>query len=150
MGAVAETLCRSAGGDWPHRCEVPPGGFAPIGLPSGLAETLCRFPTVYGCRGPPSPPHLLEPSSPDLDVGIAVGDLTELALPGSVRRDRVQALSMVHREDVSSLEPTAGARLTLLTCYPFYFVGPAPERFIVRAELMSPTSPRRDSPAARR
>jgi len=26
--------------------------------------------------------------------------------------------------------------ITLITCYPFYFVGPAPERFIVRATLI--------------
>jgi len=31
------------------------------------------------------------------------------------------------------LDPTTTPALTLVTCYPFYYVGSAPERFIVRA-----------------
>jgi sortase A len=31
------------------------------------------------------------------------------------------------------LAPATESMLTLVTCYPFYFVGPAPKRFIVRA-----------------
>jgi sortase A len=66
---------------------------------------------------------------------IAEGDVLELALPGRVRRYRVDKVSIVHQDDVDVLASTAGARLTLVTCYPFYFVGPAPERFIVHARL---------------
>ena len=33
------------------------------------------------------------------------------------------------------LAPTAQRTLTLVTCYPFFFLGPAPQRYIVRAEL---------------
>ena len=40
---------------------------------------------------------------------------------------------MVDPEDVSVLDPTSTRVLTLVTCYPFYFVGSAPRRFIVRA-----------------
>jgi sortase A len=61
------------------------------------------------------------------------GDLVELALPGSVRRYRVERLSIVRPDAVQVLRPTPAPSLTLVTCYPFYFVGPAPERFIVRA-----------------
>jgi sortase A len=43
----------------------------------------------------------------------------------------------VRPSDVSVLDPGAGEILTLITCYPFYFVGPAPERFIVRAERVA-------------
>jgi sortase A len=32
------------------------------------------------------------------------------------------------------LAPTRSATLTLITCYPFTYIGPAPQRFIVRAE----------------
>jgi LPXTG-site transpeptidase (sortase) family protein len=39
----------------------------------------------------------------------------------------------VEPEDVSVLDPTPSSALTLVTCYPFYFVGSAPQRFIVRA-----------------
>ena len=47
---------------------------------------------------------------------------------------RVTEITIVEPEDVSVLEQTADQVLTLVTCYPFYFVGSAPQRFIVRAK----------------
>ena len=44
-------------------------------------------------------------------------------------------ISIVTPEDGSVLAPTSRPSLTLVTCYPFYFVGSAPQRYIVRAEL---------------
>jgi sortase A len=46
---------------------------------------------------------------------------------------RVERTWVVDPEDVSVLDPTPTRSLTLVTCYPFYHVGPAPQRFIVRA-----------------
>lgn len=47
---------------------------------------------------------------------------------------RVASFTVVTPEEVSVLAPRAGERvLTLVTCYPFYFVGHAPKRFVVRA-----------------
>ena len=46
---------------------------------------------------------------------------------------RVVSIWIVSPSDVSVLDPSADEVLTLVTCYPFYFVGAAPERFIVRA-----------------
>ena len=47
---------------------------------------------------------------------------------------RVASFTVVQPEDISVLAPNAGERtLTLVTCYPFYFVGHAPKRFVVRA-----------------
>ena len=40
---------------------------------------------------------------------------------------------------VDVLDETAAPSLTLVTCYPFLAVGPAPERFVVRARLIEPT-----------
>ena len=40
---------------------------------------------------------------------------------------------IVDPTDVSVLDPTPTPSLTLVTCYPFYFVGSAPQRYIVRA-----------------
>jgi Sortase domain len=40
---------------------------------------------------------------------------------------------VVNPEDVSVRDPTPTRALTLVTCYPFYFIGSAPQRFIVRA-----------------
>ena len=48
----------------------------------------------------------------------------------------VEAVEVVDPAQVAVLEPTGSDTLTLVTCYPFYFIGPAPERFIVRARLM--------------
>ena len=49
-------------------------------------------------------------------------------------RYRVMSTRIVKEHDVAVLDPSGNEILTLVTCYPFYFVGPAPYRFIVRAE----------------
>src|SRR5579872_1098016 len=49
-------------------------------------------------------------------------------------RYRVVSTKVVGPNDVAVLDPSVKEILTLVTCYPFYFVGAAPERFIVRAE----------------
>ncbi len=49
-------------------------------------------------------------------------------------RYRVIETRIVKPSDVTVLEPNGKEILTLVTCYPFYFIGPAPSRFIVRAE----------------
>jgi sortase A len=51
---------------------------------------------------------------------------------------RVVSLKIVDPENVGVLAPSAENVLTLVTCYPFYFVGPAPKRWIVRARQVSP------------
>jgi sortase A len=48
-------------------------------------------------------------------------------------RYQVTSLRVVSPHDVSVLEPTDEATLTLITCYPFWVLGSAPDRFIVRA-----------------
>jgi LPXTG-site transpeptidase (sortase) family protein len=52
---------------------------------------------------------------------------------------RVTSTQIVQPENVHVLDPTESETLTLVTCYPFYFVGPAPRRFIVRAAREAPT-----------
>jgi LPXTG-site transpeptidase (sortase) family protein len=46
----------------------------------------------------------------------------------------VEELHIVEPSDVWVLAPTDTPSVTLVTCYPFYFVGSAPQRFIVRAD----------------
>jgi sortase A len=53
-------------------------------------------------------------------------------LSGSYRY-LVDSIKVVEPEDTEVLDNSDDAILTLVTCYPFYFVGPAPKRFIVRA-----------------
>jgi sortase A len=64
---------------------------------------------------------------------IVPGDSIEIATPSSTDFYVVDGTKIVSPEDVSVLRPTSSARLTLVTCYPFYFVGDAPKRFIVEA-----------------
>jgi sortase A len=48
---------------------------------------------------------------------------------------RVRKTHIVSPEDTSALRPTSNAALNLITCYPFYYVGSAPKRFVVEAQL---------------
>jgi sortase A len=64
---------------------------------------------------------------------VAAGDAIELETLDGPEKYRVERTWIVKPEDVSVLDPTPMRSLTLVTCYPFYFIGSAPERFIVRA-----------------
>ena len=55
-------------------------------------------------------------------------------------RYRVVSTKIVRPDNVAVLDPGNNEVLTLVTCYPFYFVGPAPTRFIVRAERVGNAS----------
>ena len=68
---------------------------------------------------------------------IALDDVITITTVQQVFQYRVSATFVVEPEDVWVLEPTSTSTLTLVTCYPFYFVGSAPERFIVRAQLIT-------------
>ena len=62
-----------------------------------------------------------------------VGDVVELEGIGPPRRYRIESLKVVEPTDLSPLAATPGPALTLITCYPFWFAGNAPQRYIVRA-----------------
>jgi len=65
--------------------------------------------------------------------GIRPGDRVRFSTPWRDYDYVVAHTSIVAAERLSVLEPTSQNTLTLITCYPFGFIGPAPERFIVRA-----------------
>lgn len=71
---------------------------------------------------------------------VQVGDRIEVDSAQGNKVYKVDRLQIVSPSDVSSLQPTASPVLTLVTCYPFFYLGPAPQRYIVRASLLS-TSP---------
>jgi LPXTG-site transpeptidase (sortase) family protein len=64
------------------------------------------------------------------------GDPLIVSTPGRIYRYRVTRTIIVKPEDIYVLDPTERRTLTLVTCYPFDFIGHAPERFIVRAEFV--------------
>ncbi len=109
-GADAGTLRRAVG-------HIPgtalPGGKGNVGL-AGHRDTFFR-----GLRA------------------IQVNDDIELETANGTYRYLVQSTQIVGPRDVQVLRPSTAASLTLVTCYPFYYVGSAPKRFIVRAALAS-------------
>jgi sortase A len=64
---------------------------------------------------------------------IETGDFLQLETPGKTLHFVVERTEIVQPEDISVLADTRIPSLTLVTCFPFYFVGNAPQRFIVRA-----------------
>lgn len=64
---------------------------------------------------------------------IAPGDTLELETTAGREFYVVDAIRIVGPEEVSVLAGTPNQTITLVTCYPFYFVGSAPQRYIVRA-----------------
>jgi len=68
---------------------------------------------------------------------VRVGDVIELQQPtGSRERYVVRATEVIAPSDNAVLRSDGRRRLTLVTCYPFYYIGPAPQRFIVQAEAV--------------
>ena len=68
---------------------------------------------------------------------ISVGDQVDLMMTTTRTAYVVDEIEIVTPDDVRVLQPRSVPALTLVTCYPFYFVGDAPNRFIVHASLAS-------------
>ena len=64
---------------------------------------------------------------------IKVNDRIRMVVPPNTYEYEVQSLRVVAPEETSVLDSKGVEELTLVTCYPFRFVGPAPDRFIVSA-----------------
>lgn len=64
------------------------------------------------------------------------GDVVEVQRAGRSFRYAVVSRRVIKPSDTGVLAPTPDAELTLVTCYPTYWVGPAPDRLIVRARLV--------------
>ncbi len=68
---------------------------------------------------------------------ISVGDEIDLIMTAERTTYVVDQIEIVSPADVRVLQPRSTSSLTLVTCYPFYFVGDAPRRFIVHASIAS-------------
>lgn len=64
---------------------------------------------------------------------IRKNDEIQLQTTSGLSRYQVDWMKVVASDDQNVLAPSTESALTLVTCYPFYFVGPAPKRFVVRA-----------------
>ncbi len=68
---------------------------------------------------------------------ISEGDEIDLTTTAAKAIYIVDQIEIVSPSDVHVLQPRPSPSITLVTCYPFYFVGDAPRRFIVHASLAS-------------
>jgi sortase A len=73
--------------------------------------------------------------------GIHTGDALWLRTANGSFHYTVTWIAVVEPDDVAVLEPTRERALTLVTCFPFSYVGPAPRRFVVRAVAAGPDAP---------
>jgi len=81
---------------------------------------------------------------------VVAGDIIEVERPApanaqgqsSPQTDRyvVRTMKIVAPSDTSALARTNESMLTLVTCYPFHYVGPAPQRYVVQAALLPTAS----------
>jgi sortase A len=126
-------------GSWVARLEAPAVGLSATVLEGSDDRTLAR-----------AAGHIEHTALPGEhgNIGIAghrdttfrplgrlkIGDALVLTTAGRTFEYRVAQTMIVRPEDVYVLDPTTRPTLTLVTCYPFTFIGPAPKRFIVRAE----------------
>ena len=66
---------------------------------------------------------------------VVTGDNIEIMTQTETSTYTIDQIVIVDPSDVAVLAPRSHSSLTLVTCYPFYFVGSAPQRYIVQASL---------------
>jgi len=64
---------------------------------------------------------------------IHLGDEIRIQTATSLSRYKVDTVRIVSPDDIGVLAPSAASAITLVTCYPFHFIGAAPQRFVVHA-----------------
>ena len=78
---------------------------------------------------------------------VEVGDIVELESLSGYGEFRVSSIVIVDPDEVSVLDDTAVPTITLVTCYPFYFIGNAPQRYVVQATAVEKSGKASDSDA---
>lgn len=130
----------SAGAD-PYalgRIEIPRLGLAAIVREGADEKTLARaVGLVPGTARPGQNGNVVLAGHRDTFFrplrGIRVNDRIRLFVPPHQYEYRVESLRVVTPEETDALASRGVDELTLVTCYPFRFIGPAPDRFIVSA-----------------
>lgn len=70
---------------------------------------------------------------------VQIGDILEIESLSGHGEFRVSSIVIVDPDDVTVLDDTLVPTVTLVTCYPFYFIGSAPQRYIVQATAVEKT-----------
>lgn len=71
---------------------------------------------------------------------VVTGDKIEIVTQRGTTTYVIDQITIVNPSDVSVLALRPRPSVTLVTCYPFYFIGSAPQRYIVQASLLGPTT----------
>ena len=79
---------------------------------------------------------------------VVLGDALELETTSGTQTYIIDSIKLVTPDDVSVLRNEPTSALTLVTCYPFYFVGSAPQRYIVHASARGEPKTRNEPPKA--
>jgi sortase A len=79
---------------------------------------------------------------------LTTGDTIQVRRQGHTYTFQVIGKKIVSPDDLSVIRNTSDARLTLITCYPTYYIGPAPERLVVFAKLITDTQPNQRASAS--
>lgn len=126
------------------RLEIPRLGVA-VMVHEGVGSGTLRMGAghVPGTAAPGSPGNVVIAAHRDTFFRslrtIRADDVILIDTLQGTHRYSVEWTRVVRPSEIAVLAPSAEPVLTLVTCYPFYYVGPAPKRFIVRArEVASP------------
>jgi sortase A len=148
----AEWERQAAGASKPGRATISPDQMltrvviAKIGMDAIVVEGASRKALSAG------PGHMKETAMPG-ETGNAVitahrdtffrhiyelvkGDQIQVRRNGRVFTYEVTGKRIVQPDDTSVLKQTSDPQLTLITCYPTYYIGPAPERLVVFSRLV--------------
>ena len=71
---------------------------------------------------------------------IEKNDVIEFQTPAGNYNYTVESMAIVKPDNVSVLDSSQHPEITLVTCYPFNYVGSAPKRFVVKARLVGPAT----------
>jgi sortase A len=142
MGSTPAALARAKPGDWVARLDAPSVGLSATVIEGSTDQMLARaaghientaFPGEAGNTGIAGHRDTTFRAVRNLKPG----DRLRLTTANDAFDYRIDRAFIVKPEDVYVLAPTSAPTLTLVTCYPFTFIGHAPERYIVQATLAS-------------
>lgn len=136
---VADVKVRPAAGSLVGRIEIPRLKLSAVIFEGTDDVTLDRgVGHLTGSATPGAPGNLVLAGHRDTFFRplkkIREGDEIEVTGPEGVSRYKVEFTQIVAPEATEVLRPTGGSTLTLITCYPFRYIGNAPDRFIVRGQ----------------
>lgn len=128
-------------GDLLGRIEIPRLNLAVVILQGTTAQTLrLGAGHIDGTAFPGEPGNVGIAAHRDTFFrplqNIRAGDEILLQTASGFSSYSVESLQIVDPSDVAVLAPSSASTLTLVTCYPFHFIGSAPQRFIVRARMI--------------